>query len=395
MADRLPQVDDSFPKLIPHLRVFISGLAYCVDNREPLFKIEGDLRRCDIVMSAFVLAFNLSKRGYDFDEQESECLGKIEANIDKIGDCMANLLSDVKHEDEDKAVDDVNVLVEQLREMEQTLAVFGQLRQAKPRLSEYNNIDSVLKAGQAVLEGRRDWTILDESLERLRPSFDKLTVSDEMPEYIENYYDAMDLMFRVCQQQNIEELPQALALLKETSDCVGRNYKAEEERKKLEEVLVSCPVCGVEVGKHERQCHSCGTKLPNLNGEDDVYSDEEYHVELPICVQAALDSVNALREGQDEWETLAASLSQLRELIDQRKSVYRDLPESTFVGEVSDSETMILSRESLEDSLRRMEEAYNVLVSLHNGNENLNGDSVDAALEALVEGVEQTRQMME
>ena len=122
MVDKLPKLDDSFPKLIPHLRTFVSGLEHCIVNKEPLSQLREELHQCDVVMSAFVLAFKYSVRGYDYNEEELEHIAQVYADIEGVGGVLSSLICDLKDDDVEGAVRDVNALVNQLKETEKSLA---------------------------------------------------------------------------------------------------------------------------------------------------------------------------------------------------------------------------------------------------------------------------------
>ncbi len=394
MVDKLPKLDDSFPKLIPHLRTFVSGLEHCIANKEPLAQLREELHQCDVVMSAFVLAFKYSVRGYDYNEEELEHIAQVYADIEGVGGVLSSLICDLKDDDVEGAVRDVNALVDQLRETEKSLAKLEDLRNSKPKISEFDSIDGVLKAGQAVVEGRRDWEMLENRLDYLRPSFDKLVACESLPEHIEDYCEALDCLFRVCECRSVEELPAALEALKATGDVVIEKYK---ETKAVQEALAAqqiwhCPKCGAEVGDWDKRCPACGMRLPERiisNGE----LDNNYVMPvLPTCVQAILDSISSLREGNDAWGEFSSGLREYGKFVADLKDRYAALPESAFNGAESEGESLILSREAMEEGLTKLENAYYVCEHMQNGGE-VSDEELDSTLESMIEGVEQTRQI--
>lgn len=395
MVDKLPKLDDSFPKLIPHLRVFVSGLEYCIANKEPLAQLRGELHQCDVVMSAFVLAFKYSVRGYDYNEEELEHIAQVYADIEGVGGVLSSLICELKNEDVDGVVRDVNALVGQLKEMEKSLAKLEELRNTKPQLSEFDSIDGVLKAGQAVVEERRDWEMLENRLDFLRPSFDKLVACQYLPEHIEDYCEALDNLFRICECRSLEELPAALEAFKTTSDIMIEKYKEEKAKREALAVQQSwhCPKCGSEVGQWDKRCLSCGMRLPERIVGEAGLEDNCQLPTLPPCVQAILDSINSLREGNDSWSELASGLREYGQFVANLKNRYAALPESVFNGSEEEGESLILSREAMEEGLAKLEDAYYVCEDIQNGRE-VSDEALDSALENMIEGVEQTRQII-
>lgn len=395
MVDKLPKLDDSFPKLIPHLRTFVSGLEHCIANKEPLSQLREELQRCDAVMSAFVLAFRYSVRGYDYNEEELEHIAQVYADVEGVGGVLSSLICDLKNEDVEGAVRDINALVDQLKETEKSLAKLEELKKAKSKISEFDSIDGVLKAGQAVVEGRRDWEMLENRLDYLRPVFDKFVACEVLPEYVEDYCEALDNLFRICELRSKEELPAALEALRVTGDVLIANYK---EAKAKQEALAAqqvwhCPKCGAEIGEWEKRCSACGMRLPErpMGGEE---LDSCLGQELPACVQTIIDSVNALREGNDAWDMFASGLSEYGKFVGELKSKYEALPETAFNGTATEGEALILSREAMEEGLSKLENTYYVCEHMHNGGE-VSDEELDSALENMIEGVEQTRQIAE
>lgn len=394
MVDKLPKLDDSFPKLIPHLRTFVSGLEHCIVNKEPLSQLREELHQCDVVMSAFVLAFKYSVRGYDYNEEELEHIAQVYADIEGVGGVFSSLICDLKDDDVEGAVRDVNALVNQLKETEKSLAKLEELRNSKAKISEFDSIDGVLKAGQAVVEGRRGWEMLENRLDYLRPSFDKLVACNSLPEHIEDYCEALDNLFRVCECQSVEELPAALEALKATGDVLIEKYK---EAKAKQEALAAqqvwhCPKCGCEVSEWDKRCPSCGMRLPERIVSEVGTENNCLLPMLPTCVQTILDSVSSLREGNDAWAEFSAGLHEYGKFVGELKDRYASLPESVFNGAEAEGESLILSREAMEEGLTKLENAYYVCEHMQNGGE-VSDEELDSTLESMIEGVEQTRQI--
>ncbi len=394
MVDKLPKLDDSFPKLIPHLRTFVSGLEHCIVNKEPLAQLREELHQCDLVMSAFVLAFKYSVRGYDYNEEELEHIAQVYADIEGVGGVLSSLICDLKEDDAEGAVRDVNALVNQLKETEKSLAKLEELRNSKPKISEFDSIDGVLKAGQAVAEGRRDWEMLENRLDYLRPSFDKLVACESLPEHIEDYCEALDNLFRVCECRSVEELPAALEALKVTGDVVIDKYKEVKAKQEalVEQQVWHCPKCGVEIGEWDKRCHSCGMMLPERIVGGGIEKNLSIAT-LPVCVQTILDSISSLRGGQDAWAEFASGLRDYGKFVIDLKDRYAALPESAFNGAETEGESLILSREAMEEGLTKLENAYYVCEHMQNGGE-VSDEELDSALESMIEGVEQTRQIV-
>ncbi|MGM9998426.1 MAG: hypothetical protein ACI38Q_03370 [Candidatus Bruticola sp.] len=394
MLDTLPKLDDSFPKLIPHLRSFVSGLEHCIANKEPLLQLREELHQCDVVMSAFILAFKYSVRGYDYNEEELPHIAQVYADFEGTAGVLSSLICDLKSEDAEGAVRDVNALVEQLKETEKSLAKLEELKKAKTKMSEFVGIDSVLKAGLAVAEGRREWDMLENCLDSLRPAFERLVACNSLPDHIEDYCEALDDLFKICEQQNLEELPAALESFKGASEIMIAKYNEVKASKQANDSSRSwnCPKCGVDLGEWDKRCPKCGLRLPDRSVVEQNLNECCNCTDLPGCVQIIFDSINGLRDGGDCWRAFSEGLSEYAAFVEDLKCKYASLPESAFNSSSSAGEALILSREAVEEGLTKLENAYYVCEHMQNGGE-VTDEELDAALENMVEGVEQTRQI--
>ncbi|MGM9992217.1 MAG: hypothetical protein ACI376_05135 [Candidatus Bruticola sp.] len=394
MLDTLPKLDDSFPKLIPHLRAFVSGLEHCIANKEPLMQLRDELHQCDVVMSAFILAFKYSVRGYDYNEEELPHIAQVYTDFEGVAGVLSSLICDLKGEDAEGAVRDVNALVSQLHETEKSLAKLEELKKAKTKMSEFMGIDSVLKAGIAVLEGRRDWDMLETCLDSLRSAFERLVACNSLPDHIEDYCEALDWLFKVCEQRKQEELSAALDSFKTASEVMITKYKEIKAKKQAKECSLnwSCPKCGVKLGEWDKRCPNCGLRLPDRLVMEENDSECCGCTNLPSCVQTILDCISGLRDGNDCWGAFSEGLSEYAAFVEDLKSKYTSLPESAFNTSAPMGEALILSREAIEEGLTKLENAYYVCEHMQNGGE-VTDEELDAALENMVEGVEQTRQV--
>lgn len=388
----LPKIDDSFPRLVPPLEAFVRNLGACIDEGRPLADLREDLANCDAIMSAFILGFKFSVQGYDYDEKEQDCISQIYTDFDGVAGVLSSIICDLREEDPESCCRDTCALVNQLKMIESVMARLDIMKKSKPKMSEFSKLDAILKAGNAVIEGRRDWSILINCLSGLRPSFDKLAACGSLPPEAEDYCDALDLLFRACENQDAAVLPHALEELKRSGEAMiayDDNVKAEQEEPSP--VTWLCPSCGFRLDNWEKRCPKCGSRLPEVHSDDYSSEEEGIDIELPECAQTILESVSSIREGQDSWRVFSMGVRQLEQMINYLRSIYQSLPDEAFDGDISSVETLILSREAVEDGFAKLGYALDIFSNMHT--DAVTMEDVDAALESMILGIEQTRQI--
>lgn len=391
MVEKLPKLDDTFPKLLPQLRGFVSSVESHLREGKPLAPLSDELRQCDIVMSALVVAFRMGVQGYDYDERDLEFIAQIYADFKGIGGVLSSLFCDLKAEDREGTVRDLCALVDQLRQTEATLERLDSYKEKKPRESEYIQIDSVMRAGKAVLEGRRDWEILETCLGYLRPSFEKLAACPSLPVEAEDYCEVLDELFRTCENRDLESLGANLEAFRQASQILFEKYeslKVEREREERQQQW-HCLKCGRELNTWDKRCPQCGMKAPERLMWEEA-QEVENNVALPPCVRALVDCVASLRSGEDCWAVWEGAMRELALLIQELQERYQNLPDEAFRA-TENVEALILSREALEEGLAKLLSAQSTLERMSQGT--LAPAEIDGALEALVEGIEQTRQL--
>lgn len=391
MTDKLIEVSEPFPKLLPHLKVFIEHVNKNITEKGSLRDLFKDFQSCDIIISAFALGFKSSVKHYDCSEEELVLLAHIFTGFEGMGGVLSSIMCDMRDNDYEGAVRDLTALVEQLRETEGFLDKFTDIKNSKPKLSEYKNIDTILKAGYAVVEGRRDWEFLVDSLELVRDSFDKMTSCNELPGDLEIYYDSLDNLMRSCEEQNLETLPASLEAFKNASNIFMEHYKLGGSAAVKGEVKIpmgwNCVMCGMHFDSYVPVCPKCKARIPENNFDEAIECGEN---ELPGSIQNIMYCIEEMLDGNDASEALYENLAQLTAEVDQLKAIYARLPESYFEGGGANTEVLIMSREALESGFEKLDRSIAVLYNL---NDKTSNEELSAALSEMVEGIGQTRQL--
>ncbi len=390
VSERFPVTDESFPKLVPPMKDLVVKLKECVESGASLQGCFDELRNADIVLAAFCECFRHTMFGTDYDEEEGAIVGKILGAFEGFGGLMSSLFCDVANEEVEDAVRDINVVVEQIKLVEDCLSELKEREKHHAVLSELPVINALLRAGNAVLEGRRGWKILATKLEDMRPMAESMTEHGEMPPVVAAHFEALSELYRVCDEEDIDALEAALAAVKETGEFLVKTSRIEKGEIEEESSLL-CPRCGSSIRVSDRICPSCNARLPErLDLSNDTPLNA--NINLPEYVQRIFNAADRLHAGDGSaWSEFSSAVAEMKRRVNHTHANFTRLPEKPANAPADEEEAFAVSKEAMENGLAKFFQAISIFDSLNP--HNLDVGMMDCGLEALIAGVEETRQV--
>lgn len=391
MNSKFPVVDSSFPVLVPPFREFVKILRECEESGTPFACAKQELRVADAILAAFAAGFKQSVRGYDYDEEEADIIARVCSRFDVVGDMMMALYAILDGDDQETVVKGVAAIVEHLRFVEQAIRTLHDREASKEKYSSVPGIDALLRAGYAILEGRRDWGILETRLESMRPMIENVVAHEDNPPLLAEHCDAVVELFRVRAEEDIDALEQALAMVKETGEAlIEERAAAAEEEEPVSNLL--CPRCGASISPWDKNCPSCHGRLPERLEESVDRGCSTRQLELPEYVQKLFSVVERVRAGEQCWSEYDSAVNELRRRVVQTRGQVDNIPPVPANAPADELEAVDLSREAIDNGMSRFLQALDLFDSI-NPNAPLNVSILDCAVDAVIAGVEETRQV--
>ncbi|MDO5297246.1 MAG: hypothetical protein Q4F00_11590 [bacterium] len=377
--------EEDFPQIVPPLRTLIEELADCDAKGLPLHTAEVHLRACDLVLSAFFEGYKISLTHYDYDAKEIEMIAVGFAIFERLGQIFTLTYRSLNNDEHDLTVLNVITIIESLRQLENILSEQRKYRYSKPKLSEATGLDEILRAGKAVVEGRRDWTQLISLLERLRPAAEAMCSNPNNPPSVEAHCTALEQLFNVTANKLIEELPQALENLKVTGEAfLAVDFEAERASNAPG---FACPICGAKVPQWDKKCPSCNAKMPDRSYEQDVLPTEVF--ELPKYLDKATAAAEKLREGSISFDEFYAKV---QAVIDNVSYVNSRLTGMAVYNSDSSAEECQLAQ-NLHDMLTINNDYLSHAVEYFQAlGQTMESEMLDAGMEYFISGVDGMRQ---
>ena len=376
---------EDFPTIVPPLRTLIEDLAECDAKGLPLSTAEVHLRSCDAVLSAFYEGFKISLNAYDYDAKEIEMIALGFAIFERLGQIFTLTYRSLYNNEHDLTVLNIIAIIESLRQLENVLHEQREYRYNKPKLSEATGLDEILRAGKAVVEGRCDWTLLINLLERLRPAAEAMCSNPHNPPKVEAHCTAIKQLFNVTSNKLIDELPAALENLKTTGEAfLAVDFEAERANNAPG---FACPMCGAKVPQWDKKCPSCNAKMPDRSYEQDVLPTEVF--ELPKYLDKAAAAAEQLRAGTIDFNDFYAKV---QTVIDNVSYVNSRLTGMAVYNSDSSAEECQLAQ-NLHDMLAINNDYLSHAVEYFQAlGQTMESEMLDTGMEYFVSGVDGMRQ---
>lgn len=392
MTTTFPPLDETFPLLVPSLRGLVEVLTQCKQTRTPFDCTQKELQEVDLALGALYEGFKNSIPGQDFSLDDEEIVADALEAFEGLRGMMASLHVSVSENDVEAVVRDVTAMVGQVRVLETCQARLRESESKRPVLSTVPAVNSILRAGRAVLEGRRNWHLLVACLESLQPAWNALASAGEVPPEVEAHGNALEELVRVVNAEELEALEAALEAVRVTGEALV-DLKARLDQPPGPEppsAAFLCPRCGAQVGEWDRSCPSCSARMPERVPEAPVGMPLGLTENLPDYLQKLFNEAEKLRSGNGDWDAFQAAVAELRRRSEQSLEVLGRVPSPAPNTPVDELEAWHASQESVENGLEKFFEGLGHLESL---TPDLDEQVLDRALEALVTAVRETRQV--
>lgn len=392
MSTTFPPLDETFPILVPSLRGLVELLTQCQQTRTPFDCSQKELQEVDLALGALYEGFKSSLPGQDFSVEDEEVVADALEAFAGLRGMMASLHISVSENDAEAVARDVTAMVGQVRVLEICQAKLREAEAARPVLSPVPSVNSILRAGRAVLEGRRNWNILVNCLESLQPSWNALVSVGEVPPEVEAHGQALENLVRVVNAEELEALEDALEAVRTTGEALVELKERLDSppTPEPETVVFLCPRCGAEVSEWDRNCPSCSARMPERVPEAPVGIPLGQTENLPDYLQRLFHEAEKMRSGNGDWDAFQATIAELRRRSEQSLEVLKRVPAPVPNTPADELEAWHASQESVENGLGKFFEGLAYLESL---TPELDEQVLGRALEALVAAVRETRQV--
>jgi len=387
-----PPVDNSFPTLVLPLRPLVELLTQCQQTCTPFDCASGELKEVDLALGVLLENFKQSTAGQDFSEEDDLVVEDALEAFDGLRGMMASLYISVSENDVEATIRDVQAMVGQVRVLEECQARLLQSEAARPVLSPVPAINSILRAGKAIQEGRKNWSLLVACLEALQPAWNALISGPEIPLEVEAHGHALEELVRVVNGEDLEALAPALEAVRVTGEAL-MGLKARLDAPPPpppEPASFLCPRCGEAVGEWDRTCPSCNARMPERVPEGSVGKPLGVTENLPDYLQTLFNQAEMVRAGNGDWEAFQAAIAELRRRSEQSLAVLERVPAPPANVPADEMEAWSASQESVENGMEKFFEGLQRLESL---TPELDEQVLDRALEDLLAAVRETRQV--
>ena len=389
MTTTFPPLDESFPLLIPPFRALVAVLTECQQTGTPFDCASTELQETDLALGAVYEAFKAALPGQDFSEGDDEIVADALEAFAGLRGMMSSLYASVAENDPEATARDTEAIAGQIRALEESLSRLRDSQARKPVLSPVPAINSILRAGRAVAEGRKTWQLLASCLEGLQPAWEALAGRDDAPPEVEAHGHALEELVRVVNAEDLGALEAALEGVRTTGEALV-DVKTRMEAPPPEVAEFLCPRCGGAVGEWDRACPSCHARMPERVGEAPTAKPLGLTEDLPDYLQKLFNSAEKLRAGAGDWEEFQACVAELRRRTEQSLGILDRIPKPPDAVPQDELEACQASQESVESGLEKFFEGLGHLEALA---PELDEQVLDRGLEALLAAVRETRQV--
>lgn len=382
LLEQLVKAGENLPKLVPQVRVLLDKLKTCLRQDLSVSQIKGNVTECDLAMMSVTSGFKNLIKGYDYDDSERIYIEIIYSDFDNIKKLVSSMFASIKNEAAEDFAKNVIDYVECLRRIEKNLEQFNAIRHSKPKESKSEEADSIIKACRAIMEQRRDWSILEYWLKKVRPSLKKLAAEEDLSEEGQIYCEALENLIFICDEQNIDFLPEYFALYKKASDKYF-NKKSQLDKEEVTYNTVFCPVCSKQLELFSKKCPQCGAAIPEIAFIKDTSEEEKEKVSdstpifVPRSVRGVIDCLSKICEGEDYWSALSNDLAFLITEEERWRNSINSLPPEVWQEN---------SRQDVEEGFDKLDDAISVLYGLAS-EEDLSWEGVEEITNGMIEGI--------
>ncbi|MBQ7529984.1 hypothetical protein IJT10_08840 [bacterium] len=383
LLEQLVKAGRDLPKLVPQVRILLERLGTCLRQDQPVSQIKGNVTDCDLAMMSVTSGFKNLIKGYDYDDSEKIFIEVIYGDFDKIKKLISSMFANIKNEAAEDFAKDLLDYIDCLHRIEKNLDQFNAIRRSKPKESKSEEADSIIKACRAIMEKRRDWSILEYWLKKVRPTIKKLSAEEDLSEEGQIYCEALENLIFICEEKNLDFLPEYFALYKKASDKYF-NKESKSEKEEIAYNTVFCPVCSQQLELFCKKCPQCGTIIPESAFiKDTSEEDEEKKVDestpafVPRSVRGIIDSLSKICDGEDYWSALSNDLATLIAEEERWRKDIASLPAEAWQDN---------SSQEVEEGFDNLDEAISTLYGLAS-EEDLSWEIIEEITDKMIDGI--------
>ncbi|MBQ7567342.1 hypothetical protein IJT17_00885 [bacterium] len=385
-----PVIDDSFPRIVPSFRRLVKLLTECVEGGVDIECAINEFQECDANFGHLLSSFMNVVRLREIPQENGKLVLEIIGIFARISSSMSKLYSFMEANDVDNAVTCTAEICGHLKKLEAANQRLKEAGRSKGQYSSVPVIDNLLAAGRIVLDKKGDWDLLAGRLEFLIPEWNKLLENDSLPSGVAEHDAALDKLAACVSSKDIDGLEAALEEVKSTGEALMKVQKA---LSKKEEQVFACPRCGASFTKYERTCPSCHARMPEpISGTAALTEDAAMFEMMPDYVQKLFETVRLMSHNQKQFfgdfrKAVEGLRIRSENALTQLENLSLKQAQATTQAE---SEAMQRSFELAENGLTKF---FNALEIFDTIVVPVDQQAVDNALEYVVAGVEDMRQM--
>ncbi|MCR5660589.1 MAG: hypothetical protein K6G50_00475 [bacterium] len=307
MSTIFPPIDDSFPRLIPAFGKLVKLLSECADGGVALDCAFNEFQECDSALGGMLEKFMNAIRLKEFPKDQGPLLSDLLQLFAGASHALVRLSEAMTNNDAEAAANIINHICIFLNKIEENNLILRDACKNANAFSEVPVINSVLTAGNAIIEGYGEWETLEERLGAIIPEWNKL-LSDNQPDEITRHDEALDKLANVVNEHNSEGLAEAMEEYKTTGEAL---VSVQDSIDNADSGYL-CPMCGAALTVGAKTCPSCKTRLPEFLAEKTPATDAAVQVELPPYVQKLFDASEQLREDPNKFPAFKKAVDEMR-----------------------------------------------------------------------------------
>lgn len=384
VSDKFPEVDGSFPLIVPSFRKLVKLLAECAEGGVALDCTLTEYQECDAALGVYLDNFMNAMRLKELPAEPTGAVGRILVIFSQLGQTMSKLREAIKGNQVHVASEAAFVVRDLLFDLEKANDVLRQAESEKPRYSEVPVVNCLLSAGQAILDGWGEWESLARRLEVLIPKWNEMLTEEPIPPEMARHDVALDQMVRAVNDQDTALLSEAMQEIKISGELLGNAKESIAAQEDGQQCL--CPRCCKLVGEWDRSCPSCGCRLPERLGEQGSLGDCGTQ-DMPGYVKRVFELGQTLDEHGDLEAFTGAVAEVKRRAVNCRKQIDK-LPIGEVELSLDEQEAIDAASELIDSSLEQINRAVDMLGMIQIPVDQLH---LQAAQDVLVGGVEEMR----
>lgn len=385
-----PVIDDSFPRIVPSFRRLVKLLTECIEGGVDIECALNEFQECDQNLGHLLGSFMNVVRLREIPQEQGRLVMEIVGIFARISGVMGQLSQCMEANDVEGASVATAEICEHLKRLEAANQRLKEAGRSQGQYSQVPIIDNLMVAGQAVLEGKSDWELLTSRLEFLIPEWNKLLESGNLPPGVAEHDAALDMLADCVSKKDTDSLGAVLEQVKSTGEALMKVQKA---LSKKEEKVYACPRCGASFTRYERTCPACHARMPEqVSTTASLTEDAAMFEMMPDYVQKLFETVRLMAHNERQFfGDFRKAVEGLRQRSEnalaqlERLSMNQNQAKSE-----AESETMQRAFETAENGISKFFSALEIFDSIVIP---VDHEAVDSALEFVVAGVEEIRQM--